>query len=219
MEEFEQTFRKCFTLPYQYQNCEVFHRNFEYSSCFLPCGIMEWFSYHSNNPSVGFELPHNFYNDNNWLGLAMCASFWVYEDDKAAHVKMLDLGNPHYLLCLLDTDISSVEPDLHSHRPFTEEEIKLVHQGEIMWLSFIPKGSLPEWLNQCTRIEASIVSDCPSLRVHKCGFRLLYLHNEAEFKETIRHCNKQNRQKDETTSITRPNFDPTLQDKGKRVVQ
>ncbi|XP_040997413.1 uncharacterized protein LOC121243362 [Juglans microcarpa x Juglans regia] len=219
MEEFEETFLKCFTPPFQYQNREVFHRNFEYSSCFLPCGITEWFSYHSNGPSVGFELPPDLYNDSHWLGLAMCASFWVYEDDKAAHVKMLDLGNPHYLLCLLDTDIGSVEPDLHSHRPFTEEEIKLVRQGEIMWLSFIPKGSLPEWLNQCTRIEASIASDCPSLRVHKCGFRLLYQHDEVEFKETIRHCNKQNCHKDETTLVTRPNFDPTLQDKGKRVVQ
>ncbi|KAG2666088.1 hypothetical protein I3760_15G039000 [Carya illinoinensis] len=201
-------------LPFQ-----VFHRNFEYSSCFLPCGITEWFNYHSNEPSVGFELPPDFYNDNNWLGLAICASFWVYEDDKAAHDKMLDLGNPHYLLCLLDTDIGSVNPDLHSHRPFTEEEIKWVRQGEIMWLLFIPKGSLPGWLNQSTRIEASIASDCPSLRVHKCGFQLLYLHNEAEFKETIRHCNKQNRHKDYETSITRPNFDPTIQDKGKQVVQ
>ncbi|KAG7943390.1 hypothetical protein I3843_15G035800 [Carya illinoinensis] len=219
MEEFDQAFLKCYTPPYQYQNREVFHRNFEYSSCFLPCGITEWFNYHSNEPSVGFELPPDFYNDNNWLGLAMCASFWVYEDDKAAHVKMLDLGNPHYLLCLLDTDIGSVNPDLHSHRPFTEEEIKWVRQGEIMWLLFIPKGSLPESLNQCTRIEASIASDCPSLRVHKCGFQLLYLHDEAEFKETIRHCNKQNRHKDYETSITRPNFDPTIQDKGKQVVQ
>ncbi|KAG7943392.1 hypothetical protein I3843_15G035900 [Carya illinoinensis] len=219
MEEFEQTFLKCFTPPFQYQNREVFHRNFEYSSCFLPCGITEWFSYHSNEALVGFELPPDFYNDSNWLGLAMCASFWVHEDDKVAHVKMLDLGNPHYLSCLLDTDIGSVVP-LHSHRPFTEEEIKLVRQGEIMWLSFIPKGSLPEWLNQCTRIEASIASDCPSLRVQKCGFRILSQHNEAEFKETIRHCNKQNRHKDlETTSVTRPNSHPTLQDKGKRVVQ
>ncbi|XP_042961209.1 uncharacterized protein LOC122295976 isoform X3 [Carya illinoinensis] len=81
MEEFDQTFLKCYTPPYQYQNREVFHRNFEYSSCFLPCGITEWFNYHSNEPSVGFELPPDFYNDNNWLGLAMCASFWVYEDD------------------------------------------------------------------------------------------------------------------------------------------
>ncbi|KAG6620988.1 hypothetical protein I3842_Q046300 [Carya illinoinensis] len=218
MEEFEQTILKCFTPPFQYQNREVFHRNFEYSTCFLPCEIMGWFSYHSNEPAVGFELPPDFYNDSNWLGLAMCASFWVYKDDKAAHVKMLDLGNPHYLSCLLDTDIGSVEP-LHSHRPFTEEEIKLIRQGEIMWLSFIPKGSLPKWLNQCTRIEASIASDCPSLLVRKCGFRLLYQHDEAEFKETIRHCNKQNRRKDETTSVTRPNFDPMLQDKGKQVVK
>ncbi|KAG2669482.1 hypothetical protein I3760_14G037100 [Carya illinoinensis] len=64
----------------------------------------------------------------------------------------------------------------------------LFQLGMFMWVSYIPRGSLPEWLNQCTRIKASIASDCPNLAVQKCGFRLINLHDEVEFKQTIRHC-------------------------------
>ena len=51
-----------------------------------------------------------------------------------------------------------------------------------------PRSSFPEnWLNQCSHIEASIVSDCPDLTVEKCGLCLVHQHDEVEFKQTIRH--------------------------------
>ena len=56
-----------------------------------------------------------------------------------------------------------------------------------MWLSYIPRSSFPDWLNQCNHIEASIVSDCPDLTVVKCGLRLVHQHDEEEFKQTTRH--------------------------------
>nr|POE82223.1 hypothetical protein CFP56_49838 [Quercus suber] len=48
-------------------------------------------------------------------------------------------------------------------------------------------SSFPDWLNQCSHAEASIVSDCPDLTVVKCGLRLVHQHDEEEFKQTTRH--------------------------------
>jgi len=57
-----------------------------------------------------------------------------------------------------------------------------------MWLSYIPRRSLPDWLNQCSCIMASIFSSSPRLTVQNCGLCLVYRHDEVEFKEAIRHC-------------------------------
>jgi hypothetical protein len=57
-----------------------------------------------------------------------------------------------------------------------------------MWLSYIPRRSLPDWLNQCSCIMASICSSNPSLTVQNCGLRLVFRHDEVEFKEAKRNC-------------------------------
>ena len=89
------------------------------------------------------------------------------------------------LVCHLETNIECVEP-LHVHH-ITEEDLKLLQQGGFIWLSYIPRGSFQELLNQCSQIEASVAIDFPGL-VQKSGFHLLYKHDEVEFKETIRQC-------------------------------
>ncbi|KAG7946358.1 hypothetical protein I3843_14G036800 [Carya illinoinensis] len=210
-EEFEQTIIKCLTSPFSkmnlilqsveadtgndMQNNDVcinsckwqssdFDRCSVYNSCFPPCEILEWFNHHSNEPSVTFKLPSNLYEDSNWLGLALCASFSV-DKDSAAIIENLETSQE--LICHLETDIGSVEPLHHVYHP-TKEDFMLIQLGMFTWLSYIPRGSLPEWLNQCTRIKASIASDCPNLAVQKCGFRLIHLHDEVEFKQTLRHC-------------------------------
>lgn len=167
------------SILHDFDRCSV------YNSCFPPCEILEWFNHHSNEPSVTFKLPSNFYEDSNWLGLALCASFSVDKEDSAAIIENLETSQLE-LICHLETDIGSVEP-LHVYHP-TEEDFMLFQLGMFTWLSYIPRGSLPEWLNQCTRLKASIASDCPNLAVQMCGFRLIHLHDEAEFKQTIRHC-------------------------------
>ncbi|KAL4600210.1 hypothetical protein ACB092_11G181800 [Castanea dentata] len=155
-----------------------------YNSCFPLCEILEWFSHQSDEPPVTIPLPPNVFNDNTWMGLVLCASIAVEANPTA----ILDIQNSETtcnLICHLETNIESVEP-LHVHH-ITEEDLKLLQQGGFIWLSYIPRGSFQESLNQCNQIEASVAIDFPGL-VQKSGFHLLYKHDEVEFKETIRQC-------------------------------
>jgi hypothetical protein len=132
-----------------------------------------------------FELPTNLYDDSYWMGLALCASFSV-DEDPAAILQNLDSETSCHLICLLETNIGGVEPP-HVYPP-TKEDVMLLHLRGFMWLSYIPRASLPDWLNQCSLIEASFASDLPSVTVRKCGLRLIYQHDGIEFKQIIRHC-------------------------------
>jgi tetratricopeptide (TPR) repeat protein len=211
-----------------------------YNSCFPPIQILDWFSHSSNEPQVAIGLPPRFHNykDGRWMGLALCASFSVCENSTATH-ENLEQETCHYLTCCLDTAIDSIEP-YHVYRP-TGEDVELLYLGGFMWLSYIPRISLPLWLNQCTSITASIFTDSPSLTVQNCGIRLIYPHDEVEFKEAIRHCvaslsdsedlvrqiavdiRRQRNKKiyDDETMPSRMggSVDHRLKDKGKRVIE
>ncbi|KAE8056031.1 hypothetical protein FH972_012834 [Carpinus fangiana] len=141
----------------------------------------------SHEPQVAIGLPPRFHNykDGRWMGLALCASFSVCENSTATH-ENLEQETCHYLTCCLETAIDSIEL-YHVYRP-TGEDVELLYLGGFMWLSYISRISLPLWLNQCTSITASIFTDSPSLTVQNCGIRLIYPHDEVEFKEAIRHC-------------------------------
>lgn len=155
--------------------------------CIPPNEFWEWFEYYNFGHSVTMALPPNLYNDTNWLGLALCAQFSILEHPDANH-SGLNLGIPHYLTCYLETDRGSVEP-IHAYRTNNKELEWSYKLGGFIWLSYIPRGwFLDEQLNECIRLEASIGSDRGGLRVHKCGLRLVYEHDEEEFKQTIMHC-------------------------------
>ena len=94
------------------------------------------------------------------MGLALFASVAVEANPNA----ILDIQNSeisYNIICHLETSIECVE-SLHFHH-LTKEDLKLLQQGGFIWLSYIPRGSFQDSLNLCTRIEATIVSDCPGL--------------------------------------------------------
>jgi hypothetical protein len=156
-----------------------------YDSCFPPNEILEWFSHRSDKPQVIIYLPPNLYDDPSWKGLALCVSFSLQEHGTTI-VDNLDSQVPcNQLTFLLETAIGSLEP-LHKYSP-TEEDLTLLRLGGFIWLSYIPRGSFPNWLIHSNFIEASIATGIPGLTLHKCGFRLLYENEEREFKETVSH--------------------------------
>jgi hypothetical protein len=179
---------------------------------------------------VRIRLPPNLYDDPTWMGLALCVSFSVQE-----HCT-IDCN----LFCRLETDIGRLDR-LHMYC-LTIEDLMLLGLGGFIWLSYIPRGSFPNWLNQSSFIKASIKTYCRSvvsffctrlgLTVHKCGFHLLYQDEEIEFKETIRRlsqtrgCHPTKRRSRQTTkdkavepNTTSSSDDHRLKDKGKGIVE
>ncbi|XP_060669073.1 uncharacterized protein LOC107417682 isoform X3 [Ziziphus jujuba] len=144
-------------------------------SCCPPTEILEWFTHHTSGPSVTIQLPPYLCRDATWIGLALCAYFSDLE-----HTSEFDPEIPHYLTCHLETDRVRLDP-LHKN-------FNMLRDVEFMWLSFIPHIWFGDQLNNCNLIEASFASERGGWGAHKCGLRLIYLHDEEEFKQIINHC-------------------------------
>jgi hypothetical protein len=169
---------------------------------------------------VTIPLPPNLYDDSTWLGLALCVSFSVKEHGTTI-VDIRDLPAPcNFITCLLETDICGLGHVrmFHMYR-LTKEDLMLFQPTGFIWLSYIPRESFPNWLNQSHFIKASIGTDLLGLTVHKCGFRLLYQNDETEFKETITRLSQTQEDKATDPSSTSSSHDPRPKDKGKRIIE
>lgn len=151
------------------------------NSCCPPREILDWFN-HSDEPSVAINIPKN-----DWMGLVLCAYFSVHEDQ----TNIFQIPNStisHNLICLFETDVAGLEQELHIHSTNIEEFMFLEIEGGFLWLSYIPRCWFPDWLNQCSCLKASIMSDWPGLMVQKCGLRFSHVHDEEEFEQIIYRC-------------------------------
>ena len=129
-------------------------------------------------------LPAHLYNDTTWTGLAFGVSLEV-DAIGSALLDIEDSEASYNLLCHLDAGPECVDECLIVYSQ-TKEKLKMIQQGGINLLSWIPRESFPDTLNQWGWIEASFVIDCLGFTVRKCGLGLLYQHNEEEFKEIIK---------------------------------
>ncbi|XP_062110768.1 uncharacterized protein LOC133822445 [Humulus lupulus] len=177
-----------------------FHRNTIFNSCFTSTEILEWFRNYKIGPSVKLELPTTLLFDDNWIGLALCAYFSDLDPQQPnACMDNLNTGEfSHHLICHLQTETVNLEHP-HVYQTTNEEFRYLDHEGRFIWLSYIPREWFSdEQLNDCSVIEASFVSDSTRrLHVEKCGLRLLFQHDEDEFKKTIAHCMKSSSQNED----------------------
>ncbi|KAH7516756.1 hypothetical protein FEM48_Zijuj10G0168600 [Ziziphus jujuba var. spinosa] len=171
---------------YQRKSGLDFDRGIPYSSCFPPTDILDWFNHHSNGPSLTIQLSSNLCSDDNWIGLALCSYFADPEHPTTffGNFDLEILG--HYLVCYLETERAGLDP-LHQHE-ITNEEFKKLDSGEFIWLSYIPRLWFSDQLKDCNLIEASFASERGGWRSQRCGLRLLYRHDEEEFKQTLNHC-------------------------------
>ncbi|XP_024165351.2 uncharacterized protein LOC112172298 isoform X2 [Rosa chinensis] len=160
---------------------EDFNRDIIYNATYPHCAkLLEWFGDHhlSRGPSVKIPLPPSLSTDGNWIGLALCARFSDHENQTTS----IDKVNPEIaeLVCHLETENSGFE-HLHHYRP-TNEELKRLCPTEYIWLSYIPRQGYLDQLNECDLLEASFASESRGLFAEECGLRLVYQHDEQEFK-------------------------------------
>ena len=135
---------------------QEFDRSLVYISCFPPSEILKWFNHHSGEPPVTIHLPLNLYDDRTWRGLALCVSFSVNIKDPTAILDILNSESAHHLYCHLERNVGSWKP-LHAYC-LTKEDVMLLHLGGFMWLSYIPRSSFPDWLNQCITLRLQLLA-------------------------------------------------------------
>ena len=112
-------------------------------------------------------------SDNTWTGFALCAFFELNEDQNSI-LDILDSETSYDLICQFETNIGSVKPR-HIYCP-TKKDLMLSQTGGFFWLFYIPRGSLPDWLNHCFRAKFSIATNCPGLTAQNFGLLPLYKH-------------------------------------------
>lgn len=127
------------------------------------------------------------------------------------------------LTCQFGTERGSIEPP-HYHQT-TQEDLSMLYHGGLMWLSFLPRQWFDEALrlapyplNECRVMEASFRSDKRGLCVQRCAFRLLYQHDEEEFRQAIRYCVLNTSSSSDKKTSEGP-VDQLLKDKGKGVME
>ncbi|KAM1750800.1 hypothetical protein FF1_008966 [Malus domestica] len=158
-----------------------FNRLSVYNSCFPSDIDLEWFGHQSNDYSRTISLPQNLNMDSNWLGLAVCANFAILEH-LTSEIEKLDIpAISHNLSCHFESDKVN---SLH-HYCTSKEEFMRLHLGGFVWVSYIPRVWFSDQLNECSSLEASVVSDHEAFSVHGCGLRLLHQHDEKEFTQAI----------------------------------
>jgi hypothetical protein len=137
---------------------------------------------------VKIDVPTNLSDDSGWMGLFLYAYFSVHEDQAAIPGKPDSAISPE-LNCYLESNVAGSEQVVPHVLDTTKEEFRRLYtQDGFLWLSYIPRRSFPDWLNQSSCLEASCFSDWPGLMVQNCGLRFFHVHDKEEFEKIIFRC-------------------------------
>ena len=181
---------RCITL------LQDFHPSTSYNFCFPPSKIKDWFSHPNHGHSVTIDLPSNLYHDSNWMGLVLYASFSIHGDPNIIFSNLVS-GKSHFLYCQCQTNMANVDNQTIAFSTNKEEITWLLNLGEFIWICYVPGEPFKNMLPHCSHIEASFVSDWPSVIVQNCALQLLYQHEQVQFEQELKHCNNLISQKQE----------------------
>ncbi|PON97453.1 TIR-NBS-LRR-like protein [Trema orientale] len=167
-----------------------------YNACFPPTESLKWFVDLSCDHLATINLPKDLYSDINWIGLTLCAYF-SNPDFQVQPVATTSLDNldpelfPHYLFCHFETGIGNSESIHRFQYQQSDGNPNRLDKKEFIWVSFLPRSRLLETiqpsflLDECRILEASFGCDMLGMVVNKCGLRLLYQHDQEEFKQVL----------------------------------
>ncbi|PON67246.1 TIR-NBS-LRR-like protein, partial [Parasponia andersonii] len=165
-----------------------------YNACFPPTESLKWFVDLRNEHSATIKLPPD-HSDANWIGLALCAYFSYPDDQQSVATTSLENLDPelfsHYLFCHFETETVNSEFIHRYQYRQSDGNPNRLDKKEFIWVSFLPRRRLLETIQQssqldeCIILEASFGCDVLGMVVNKCGLRLLYQHDQEEFKQVL----------------------------------
>lgn len=158
-----------------------------HSWCFNQKQIPGWFRWESRRDKLVFSLPPNLENDNNWMGLVLCAAFSVNDDHQAANLSV-DSGICDKLMCNFKFSSDQVSSGPGVGIGIGRNKFTRLYIRGLIWLLYVPCHHFKHQWNTKNQVEAFFRSDCPGLEVQKSSFRLLYKQDMEEFEQTKIQC-------------------------------
>ena len=133
-------------------------------------GIPEWISHKKKGSKIGVELPENWWEDNNFLGFALCSVF-EYEDpwcQLTFHNFYFDYPDG----CLSKSKFMDL---LIFSRSFLH--CRNCGESNRVLVAFYPKVAIENkhWSNEWRHLKASFYGE--EVKVEECGLHLIYKTN------------------------------------------
>ncbi|KAK9205242.1 hypothetical protein WN943_015509 [Citrus x changshan-huyou] len=151
--------------------------------------IPKWFMYQNEGSSITVTRPSYLYNMNKVVGYAICCVFHVPKHSTGIRIFPWYSHPTHLLDC-------SVDGSNVGHFIYFGE--KFGHRGsDHLWLLFLPPQQcyMDNWLFESNHFRLSFMDDRErfgragsgtGLKVKRCGFHPVYMHEVEEFDETTK---------------------------------
>ncbi|XP_075649786.1 TMV resistance protein N-like [Castanea sativa] len=153
------------------------------SKCFPWHEIPHGFCCH-NGSSMRTKVPQNLYNNPDWIGVALCATFTFLKHPTLIHDNLRSEIS-HGLTCLIGSDVGWT---LRLRSNFTESEFNesiWLNQRVFIWVLYISHVSILDKLKKFGRLNTLFESESPYLMVEKCGHSIVCQQNVEAFEQMI----------------------------------
>ena len=141
------------------------------------------------------NLPQGLYSDDNWIGLALCAYFSNPDDQQPAATTSFDNLDSElfsqYLFCHFETERGNSESTHRYQYRQSDRSLNGLDDQGFIWVSFLPRCWFLEAIPSSCQLdeyrikEALFGCDVLGMVVHKCGLRIVYKHDQEDFKQLL----------------------------------
>ncbi|KAM5575898.1 hypothetical protein ABKV19_014707 [Rosa sericea] len=138
--------------------------------------IFKWrrfMSFINQGNSAEIQLPLNLFDDDNWLGFAVCCQCNISLGSTAPDSEVM-------FVCHLDSDVA--------WQGLFDDNMHLKLKTSVVdttWFLYIPRTSLSKVWKQCKLARITMWWSCPRLAVHSCALRLLFKKDVEHLVETL----------------------------------
>ncbi|KAM2040150.1 hypothetical protein PS2_033679 [Malus domestica] len=149
-----------------------------YQSVSTRTEIPEWYTDTATRESIAIPLSPDLDEDKKWIGVALCAVFSVKGDPAVSHIGSSSETSNYFYRCKFGTSEFIVEPLGFD----TENSRNLVKSSSnVCAVFYVPCLGFRKMLNKSGAMWAAFETDNPSMKVQKCGIRLVYKQDVAGF--------------------------------------
>ncbi|XP_004310270.1 PREDICTED: uncharacterized protein LOC101301643 [Fragaria vesca subsp. vesca] len=168
-------------LPRYLEALNSYSRIFKFNIGGSPGWFHEGVALWSNSAVMSMELPKNLHKSKKWMGFAIFASLV----EEVGQTIKEDNYLVQAILITGDKFVTVVEQVFDHVEPLSEEHHHLL-------VIYIPAAQIPEELltqTSSTALDFEImIVDSPHVKVHRCGFRIVYQEDIQGFSDTIIRC-------------------------------